>query len=53
VESGSLRRAYAHLSEPDSTPTSKGTFLFCERRGHFYLWTTAIVAVSKISYSTV
>ncbi|MFT4557021.1 MAG: hypothetical protein ACI92S_002378, partial [Planctomycetaceae bacterium] len=34
------RRAYAHLSEPDSTPTSKGTFLFCERRGHFYLWTT-------------
>jgi hypothetical protein len=34
-----LRRANALLRYAEHTP-AKGTFLFGERRGHFYRWTT-------------
>jgi len=39
VGSAPLRRALALLRSAEPTP-AKGTFLFGERRGHFYRWTT-------------
>ena len=39
VGSAPLRRANALLRYAEPTP-AKGTFLFGERRGHFYRWTT-------------
>ena len=36
-------------SAPQPPPPVKGTFLFGERRGHFYRWTTSAPLPSPIS----